>query len=112
MFEILRKSLRTGIVTTSYPETPVEISRFARGRPEIDWHKWEDARPATAACPTGAISYQDTGKRRIAHDGLVAQCGCGRFLCAECAAECSARRLYVAGGHVSVGHAGHSIGGD
>jgi len=53
------------IVTTSYPETPVEISRFGRGRPEIDWPQWKDARLATAACPTGAISYQDTGERRV-----------------------------------------------
>ena len=98
MFEILRKSLRTGIVTTSYPETPVEISRFARGRPEIDWHQWEDARPAAAACPTGAISYQDTGERRIARLDLAKCTFCG--LCAEAdkairmtnVCECAARR--------------------
>ena len=98
MFEILRKSLRTGIVTTSYPETPVEISRFARGRPEIDWHKWEDARPATAACPTGAISFQDTGERRITRLDLAKCTFCG--LCAEAdkairmtnVCECAARR--------------------
>lgn len=98
MFEILRKSLRTGIVTTRYPETPVEISRFARGRPEIDWHKWEDARPATAACPTGAISHQDTGERRITRLDLAKCTFCG--LCAEAdkairmtnVCECAARR--------------------
>ena len=98
MFEILRKSLRTGIVTTSYPETPVEISRFARGRPEIDWHKWEDARPATAACPTGAINYQDAGERRVARLDLSKCTFCG--LCAEAdkairmsnTCECAVRR--------------------
>jgi Ni,Fe-hydrogenase III small subunit/formate hydrogenlyase subunit 6/NADH:ubiquinone oxidoreductase subunit I len=98
MFEILRKSLRTGIVTTRYPETAVEISRFARGRPEIDWHKWEDARPATAACPTGAISHQDNGEQRIARLDLAKCTFCG--LCAEAdkairmtnACECAARR--------------------
>ena len=98
MFEILRKSLRIGIVTTSYPETPVEISRFARGRPEIDWHKWEDARPATAACPTGAISFQDTGERRVVRLDVAKCTFCG--LCAEAdknirmtnVCECAARR--------------------
>ncbi|MGA2787719.1 MAG: NADH-quinone oxidoreductase subunit NuoB [Verrucomicrobiota bacterium] len=98
MFEILRKSLRTGIVTTGYPETPVEISRFARGRPEIDWHKWEDARPAAAACPTGAISYQDAGERRTARLDLAKCTFCG--LCADAdkairmtnICECAARR--------------------
>jgi Ni,Fe-hydrogenase III small subunit/formate hydrogenlyase subunit 6/NADH:ubiquinone oxidoreductase subunit I len=98
MFEILRKSLRTGIVTTRYPETPVEISKFARGRPEIDWHKWADARPAAAACPTGAIGFSDTGERRIARLDLARCTFCG--LCAEAdksirmtnVCECAARR--------------------
>jgi Ni,Fe-hydrogenase III small subunit/formate hydrogenlyase subunit 6/NADH:ubiquinone oxidoreductase subunit I len=98
MFEILRKSLRTGIVTTSYPETPVEISRFGRGRPEIDWPQWKDARLATAACPTGAISYQDTGERRVVRLDLAKCTFCG--LCAEAdkairmtsVCECAARR--------------------
>ena len=97
MFEILRKSLRTGIVTTSYPETPVEISRPARGRPEIDWHKWEDARPASAACPTGAISFSDAGERRTTRLDLAKCTFCG--LCAEAdkairmtnVCECAAR---------------------
>ncbi len=57
MLNLLRKNLGTGIVTTRYPATPPEVSRAARGRPEIDWPKWADARPAAAICPTGAI-YQ------------------------------------------------------
>ena len=81
MFEILRKSLRTGIVTTSYPDTPAEISSAARGKPEIDWANWKDARPAAAVCPTGAISYQDTGKERNARLDLAQCIFCG--LCAE-----------------------------
>ena len=66
MFEVLRKSLSTGIVTTCYPATRPEISSRARGKPEIDWPKWKDARPAAAICPTGAISYED---RQGQHDG-------------------------------------------
>ena len=30
MFEVLAKSLKTGIVTTSYPQTPPEVSSRAR----------------------------------------------------------------------------------
>jgi Ni,Fe-hydrogenase III small subunit/formate hydrogenlyase subunit 6/NADH:ubiquinone oxidoreductase subunit I len=98
MFEILRKSRRTGIVTTSYPETPVEISRFGRGRPEIDWLQWKDARPAAAACPTGAISFQDAGDRRNVRLDLAKCTFCG--LCAEAdnairmtnVCECATRR--------------------
>ena len=59
MFETLRQSLKTGVVTTHYPATPPEVSRRARGKPEIDWANWKDARPAAAVCPTGAIECRD-----------------------------------------------------
>ena len=81
MFNVLPQSLKTGVVTSSYPATPPEVSPLARGRPEIDWAAWKDARPATAVCPTGAIAYQDgNGARRVQLD--LAKCiFCG--LCAE-----------------------------
>src|SRR2546428_4617430 len=81
MFETLRQSLKTGIVTTSYPGTPPEVSSRARGRPEIDWANWKDARPAAAICPTGAIACADSGGVRIATLDLGACIFCG--LCAE-----------------------------
>ena len=81
MFEILRKSFSTGVVTTSYPATPPEVSSRARGRPEIDWSNWKDARPATAICPTGAISHQDTYGQRVAKLDLAKCIFCG--LCAD-----------------------------
>jgi Ni,Fe-hydrogenase III small subunit/formate hydrogenlyase subunit 6/NADH:ubiquinone oxidoreductase subunit I len=81
MFNVLPKSLQTGVVTTFYPATPPEVSPLARGRPEIDWTAWKDARPAAAVCPTGAIAFQDgNGGRRVQLD--LAKCiFCG--LCAE-----------------------------
>jgi len=81
MFEILRKSLTTGVVTEDYPPAPAAVSRQARGRPEIDFSKWRDARPAAADCPTGALACQDKdGKRTVTLD--LAKCTfCG--LCAE-----------------------------
>lgn len=81
MFDILRKSLATGIVTTTYPATPVELSSAARGRPEIDFPKWRDARPAAAVCPTGAIYFEDSHGIRRAHLDLGLCTFCG--LCAE-----------------------------
>src|SRR5437016_6750703 len=81
MFEILRQSLKTGVVTTSYPRTPPEISRCARGKPEINWTNWKDARPATTICPTGAISCQDVSGQRIARLDLAKCIFCG--LCAD-----------------------------
>jgi Ni,Fe-hydrogenase III small subunit/formate hydrogenlyase subunit 6/NADH:ubiquinone oxidoreductase subunit I len=81
MFEILRKSLATGIVTTDYPRSPAPASGRARGRPEIDFANWKDARPAASACPTQALAYEDhRGTRTIKLD--LANCTfCG--LCAE-----------------------------
>jgi Ni,Fe-hydrogenase III small subunit/formate hydrogenlyase subunit 6/NADH:ubiquinone oxidoreductase subunit I len=81
MFGILGKSLSTGIVTTSYPATPPEISSRARGKPEIDWANWKDARPAAAICPTGAVSCEDREGRRVARLDLARCVFCG--LCAE-----------------------------
>ena len=81
MFGILGKSLATGIVTTSYPVTSPNVSAHARGRPEIDWANWKDARPAAAVCPTGAISYQDANGQRVARFDLGKCVFCG--LCAD-----------------------------
>jgi Ni,Fe-hydrogenase III small subunit/formate hydrogenlyase subunit 6/NADH:ubiquinone oxidoreductase subunit I len=81
MFGILGKSLSTGVVTTNYPAAPPEISSRARGKPEIDWANWKDARPATSICPTGAISFQDANARRTAQLDLSKCIFCG--LCAE-----------------------------
>ncbi len=81
MFETLRQSLKTGVVTTHYPDTPPEVSRRARGQPEIDWANWSDARPAAAICPTGAIAYEDANGQRTARLDLAKCVFCG--LCAE-----------------------------
>jgi ferredoxin len=81
MFDIIRQSLKTGVVTTRYPAAPPQISARARGRPEIDWANWKDARPAAAVCPTGAISFQDAGGSRAVRLDLGKCIFCG--LCAE-----------------------------
>lgn len=81
MLQILRKSLAVGVVTTSYPQTPAEISRRARGRPEIDFARWKDARPAARVCPTGAIEIAEAHGERTATLDLGKCIFCG--LCAE-----------------------------
>lgn len=81
MLQILRKSFATGVVTTSYPQTTAEVSPSARGRPEIDFANWKDARPSTAICPTGAIAFTDAGRVRTATLDLGKCIFCG--LCAE-----------------------------
>jgi len=85
MFETLRQSLKTGVVTTRYPDAPPEVSPRTRGRPEVDWANWKDARPAAAVCPTGAIEINDepegTGATRTVTLDLGKCVFCG--LCAD-----------------------------
>jgi Ni,Fe-hydrogenase III small subunit/NAD-dependent dihydropyrimidine dehydrogenase PreA subunit len=81
MFNVLRQSQKAGVVTTTYPATPVEVSPRTRGRPEIDWAAWKDARPAAAICPTGAIACADQKDRRTATLDLAKCIFCG--LCAD-----------------------------
>jgi Ni,Fe-hydrogenase III small subunit/ferredoxin len=82
MFEILIKSLATGIVTRPFPLGPESGCRSAgRGRPEIDFAKWKDARPAAEACPTGALACADRNRSRTVVLDLGKCTFCG--LCAE-----------------------------
>jgi Ni,Fe-hydrogenase III small subunit/Pyruvate/2-oxoacid:ferredoxin oxidoreductase delta subunit len=97
MFNILRQSQKAGVVTTSYPATPAEVSPRTRGRPEIDWAAWKDARAAAAVCPTGAIACSDADGDRTATLDLARCIFCG--LCADVdpairmttVSECAAR---------------------
>jgi Ni,Fe-hydrogenase III small subunit/formate hydrogenlyase subunit 6/NADH:ubiquinone oxidoreductase subunit I len=89
MFNILQKTVSTGIVTANYPAEPAKMSERFRGRPSFDFDKWKDARPAAEVCPTGAISLSDEGdSRRVTVDyGLCVFCG----LCAEASSDQAVR---------------------
>jgi Ni,Fe-hydrogenase III small subunit/formate hydrogenlyase subunit 6/NADH:ubiquinone oxidoreductase subunit I len=77
MFKVLQKTFATGLVTISYPKTPAAVSTQFRGRPAFDFANWRDARPAAAACPTGAITACDRdGVRQVTVDyGRCVFCG-------------------------------------
>ena len=64
MFKILQKAWQTGVVTTPYPAGPPRASEYFRGRPVFDFERWQDARPAAEACPTGAIRLDDSDETR------------------------------------------------
>lgn len=81
MFGILRKSLVVGVVTTEYPQGGVAGAVAGRGRPEFEFSGWQDARPAVAACPTGALKCTEEGSNRTVRFDLGACTFCG--LCAE-----------------------------
>ncbi len=77
MFKILQTTFRTGTVTAPYPDRPAVVSPHFRGRPRFDFEHWRDARPAAAACPTGAIAIEDSSRaRRVTVDyGRCNFCG-------------------------------------
>jgi Ni,Fe-hydrogenase III small subunit/formate hydrogenlyase subunit 6/NADH:ubiquinone oxidoreductase subunit I len=77
MFNILRKTFETGLVTIGYPDRPALISGNFRGAPRFDFANWRDARPAVEACPTAALSIQESrGRRQVTMDyGLCIFCG-------------------------------------
>jgi Ni,Fe-hydrogenase III small subunit/formate hydrogenlyase subunit 6/NADH:ubiquinone oxidoreductase subunit I len=81
MFKILDKAIRTGIVTTAYPQGERKPPAGFRGAPEFDLAKWRDARTAADACPSGAIAVADAGaSRSVTVD--YGRC----IFCGECAA--------------------------
>jgi Ni,Fe-hydrogenase III small subunit/formate hydrogenlyase subunit 6/NADH:ubiquinone oxidoreductase subunit I len=80
MFKILQNSLRIGIATFPYPRVAPHLAEQLRGRPEFDFDRWIDARPAAEACPTGAIAVRDhDGSRTVTVD--YGRC----IFCGECA---------------------------
>src|SRR3989441_6081617 len=81
MFKIIQQSIRTGIVTTTYPETPANVPPSFRGKPVFDFEGWLDARPAAEVCPTQAISVRDDGDHRTVTVDYGRCVFCG--LCAE-----------------------------
>lgn len=89
MFKIIQETLTTGIVTTSYPDEPAQISGRCRGRPSFDFQRWNDARPAAELCPTGAISLCDNGNSRAVTVDYGRCIFCG--LCAEVSSDPAVR---------------------
>ena len=85
MFKILQKTLRTGIVTASYPKGTSPAGRHFRGLPEFSLERWRDARPAADVCTAGAIALCDQqSSRRVTVDyGRCIFCG----QCADVAAD-------------------------
>ncbi len=82
MFQILNQTFRAGTVTTEYPKTAARLPGGVRSFPEFDFEKWQDARPAAEACPTGAITVTDVLLSR------TVQVDYGRCIwCGECAAS-------------------------
>lgn len=56
MYNIFIKSLKTGVVTTSYPKVKEAPPARFRGKPEPDYTRCNGCGSCVAACPGAAIS--------------------------------------------------------
>jgi Ni,Fe-hydrogenase III small subunit/formate hydrogenlyase subunit 6/NADH:ubiquinone oxidoreductase subunit I len=89
MFKILQNSLRVGIATAPYPRVAPRLAEQFRGRPEFDFDRWSDARPAAEACPTGAIAVRDHDNSRTVTVDYGRCIFCGE--CAEASQDAAVR---------------------
>jgi formate hydrogenlyase subunit 6/NADH:ubiquinone oxidoreductase subunit I len=59
VFDRLLRPLRTGSVTSRYPDDPPDLPAAARGLPELDAVRCDGSATCVGACPTGAIQLSD-----------------------------------------------------
>ncbi len=81
MFDILRASFRTGIMTRSYPTDPDPAPPAFRGRPALAAARCDGAGACVQACPSGAVSLAPVGSGREWRIDLARCVFCG--LCEE-----------------------------
>ncbi|HEY3451778.1 MAG TPA: NADH-quinone oxidoreductase subunit NuoB [Myxococcales bacterium] len=86
MLKALLRSLRTGVVTVSYPASPAPVPERFRGAPTVRAGAAFDRLPKPASCPSGALAVRDGSPPRYTID--LARCiFCGRCAGAETGLE-------------------------
>ena len=93
MLKILRQSLRTGIVTNSFPHDIAEPPNGFRGKPVIDFARCTACDRCSAACPTTAISIRTANGNSDAaanekNEKIVSLNYGDCIFCGECEAVC------------------------
>lgn len=83
MLEILKKTFKTGIVTTQYPEEPDIAPPGFRGRPLIFSDKCTCCGECASVCPSGVIWLNEESGEKV----LTLSC-CGCIFCGRCEEVC------------------------
>ena len=83
MFEILIKTLKTGTVTTKYPQKPDIAPSGFRGKPELIPDKCTFCGKCTRACPPGVIWLTEDAREKAL---TLSVCGC--IFCGMCEEVC------------------------
>ncbi|MBN2489000.1 MAG: 4Fe-4S binding protein [Methanosarcinaceae archaeon] len=83
MFDILKMTIKTGVVTTKYPEKEDHVSEGFRGRPQILPEKCTLCGACAEACPSGALWLEKNGCEMTL---TLSYCGC--IFCGRCEEVC------------------------
>ncbi|MDO9518058.1 MAG: 4Fe-4S dicluster domain-containing protein [Methanosarcinaceae archaeon] len=86
MLRILKKTIKTGIVTKRYPKEQDIAPVGFRGKPEIDSGRCTFCGDCVAACPTGVVhlTTEDENREKIL---TLDYCGC--IFCGRCEEVCT-----------------------
>jgi Ni,Fe-hydrogenase III small subunit/formate hydrogenlyase subunit 6/NADH:ubiquinone oxidoreductase subunit I len=88
MLKILKQSIKTGVVTNSFPVVVAEPPDGFRGKPVIDFARCTACDKCAEACPTNAISTDAIGEQYNAV-GKTLRLNYGNCIfCGECEAAC------------------------
>ncbi len=83
MFDILKMTIKTGVITTKYPEKEDHVSEGFRGRPQIIPEKCTLCGDCAEACPSGALWLEISEiEKRL----TLSYCGC--IFCGRCEETC------------------------
>ncbi len=83
MFDIIVKTLRTGTVTTKYPDKPDIAPEGFRGKPEFLQEKCTFCGECAGVCPSGVIRHtEEKGEETI----TLSLYGC--IFCGRCEEAC------------------------
>ncbi len=85
MFNILKKTIKTGVVTTKYPHEQDNAPKGFRGKPDLFPEKCTFCGDCAGACPTGALQLDEKESEKI----LTLSCG-GCIFCGRCEDVCTA----------------------
>jgi formate hydrogenlyase subunit 6/NADH:ubiquinone oxidoreductase subunit I len=83
MFDILKKTLKTGSQTTKYPQIPDAAPAGFRGKPELMSDKCTCCGKCVAVCPPGVIWLTEERGEKIL---TLSYCGC--IFCGRCEEVC------------------------
>ena len=83
MFNILKKTIKTGIVTSKYPEIKDDVPEGFRGKPQIFSEKCILCGDCADACPSGALKLEQEENEKVL---TLYYCGC--IFCGRCEEVC------------------------